>query len=43
VNAACRDALANHSVSADVVLTLLTRARDPARVARLASPRRCDW
>ncbi|MBS0325431.1 MAG: IS21 family transposase [Proteobacteria bacterium] len=38
VEAACREALASHSVSADVVLALLARARDPAPPASLAIP-----
>ena len=38
VDAACREALASHSVSADVVLTLVARARDTARAAPIGVP-----
>ena len=38
VEAACREALTSHSVSADVVLALLARARDPAAATPLALP-----
>ena len=38
VEAACREALSSHSVSADVVLALLGRARDPAPAVPLDLP-----
>lgn len=38
VEAACREGLASHSVSADVVLALLARARDPTPPAPLDLP-----
>jgi hypothetical protein len=38
VEAACHEALASHSVSADVVLALLARARDPVPTAPLDLP-----
>jgi transposase len=38
VEAACREALANHCVSADVVLTLLARARDRAQPPLVTVP-----
>ena len=38
VEAACREALASHSVSADVVLTLLARTRDSVPTAPIGVP-----
>jgi hypothetical protein len=38
VEAACREALASHSVSADVILALLARLRDSARPASIDLP-----